>query len=212
MEIEVKNLTKDIKGVRVLDNINLSMKSGKVYGLRGHNGCGKTMLMRAISGLILPTSGCVVIDGKELGKDMSFPESIGMMIEYPAFVNGYTGFENLKMVASIKKKISDERIREVLSEVGLKPDDKRTFKKYSLGMKQRLGIACAIMESPKLVILDEPVNALDEDGVKTVRDILHKEKERGALVILACHDKDEMDCLADEIYVMAEGKLKAEGN
>lgn len=207
MEIVVSNLSKKIRGVKVLDNINLKLVGGKIYGLRGHNGCGKTMLMRAISGLIVPTSGSVAVDDEVLGRDISFPPSIGLMLEYPAFINGYSGFDNLKMVASIQRKISDERIREVLSEVGLQPDDKRVFKKYSLGMKQRLGIACAIMESPDLIILDEPVNALDEKGIKMVRNIIQKEKERGALVILACHDKDEMDYLADEIYVMTEGRI-----
>ena len=164
MRVEIENYTKTIKGATVLSDISLNMESGKVYGLRGHNGCGKTMLMRAISGLILPTSGCVKIDGQAIGKDISFPPSIGLLIEYPAFINSYTGFKNLKMIADIQKKIGDDKIRDAIKKVGLDPDDKRTFKKYSLGMKQKLGIACAIMEEPDLIILDEPVNALDEAG------------------------------------------------
>lgn len=207
MKVEIENYTKVIKGVTVLDSVSLTMESGKVYGLRGHNGCGKTMLMRAISGLILPTSGCVRIDDKIIGKDISFPESIGLLIEYPSFINSYTGFKNLKMIADIQKKIGSEQIREAIKKVGLDPDDKRTFKKYSLGMKQKLGIACAIMEKPELIILDEPVNALDEAGKEMVRAILQEHKKRGALIILACHDADELNYLSDEIYIMANGKL-----
>ncbi len=207
MKVEIESYTKIIKGATVLDNVSLTMESGKVYGLRGHNGCGKTMLMRAISGLILPTSGCVKIDGKIIGKDISFPDSIGLLIEYPAFINSYTGFKNLKMISDIQKKIGSEQIREAIQKVGLNPDDKRTFKKYSLGMKQKLGIACAIMENPELIILDEPVNALDEDGKKVVRTILQEHKQRGALIILACHDADELNYLSDEIYIMANGKI-----
>ncbi len=207
MKVEIESYTKIIKGATVLDNVSLTMESGKVYGLRGHNGCGKTMLMRAISGLILPTSGCVKIDGKIIGKDISFPDSIGLLIEYPAFINSYTGFKNLKMISDIQKKIGSEQIREAIQKVGLDPNDKRTFKKYSLGMKQKLGIACAIMENPELIILDEPVNALDEDGKKVVRTILQEHKQRGALIILACHDADELNYLSDEIYIMANGKI-----
>lgn len=207
MRVEIENYTKTIKGATVLSDISLNMESGKVYGLRGHNGCGKTMLMRAISGLILPTSGCVKIDGQAIGRIYHFPPSIGLLIEYPAFINSYTGFKNLKMIADIQKKIGDDKIRDAIKKVGLDPDDKRTFKKYSLGMKQKLGIACAIMEEPDLIILDEPVNALDEAGKEVVRTILQENKERGALIILACHDADELNYLSDEIYIMSEGKL-----
>lgn len=207
MEIIVQNYTKVLKGSTVLNDISLRFVSGKVYGLKGHNGCGKTMLMRAICGLILPTKGYVSIDGKIIGKDISFPPSVGLLLEYPAFINNYTGFRNLKNIADIKKEISDLDIKNAISEVGLNPDDKRSFKKYSLGMKQKLGIACAIMESPDIIILDEPVNALDDAGKEIVRNILEKHKQRGALIIIACHDSEEMDYLADEIYMMSDGRV-----
>lgn len=207
MKIEIKNYTKKIKGIRVLDGIDLSLKSGNIYGLKGVNGSGKTMLMRAVCGLILPTSGQVWIDGKELGKDISFPESVGLLLENPSFISNYTGFKNLKMIADLKGKIDDEAIREALSLVGLEPDDKRTFKKYSLGMKQKLGIACAIMENPDLILLDEPTNALDEKGVAMVRDILVNRRNQGALILLACHDKEQLEFLSDEIIEIYEGKI-----
>ena len=206
MYVELKDVTKDIKGVRILDNINCRFESGRVYGLKGKNGSGKTMLMRAVSGLI-KVKGSVVIDGKILGKDFTFPPSIGVLIENPSFVSDYTGLKNLEMLACIQNKITKEDIEEALNKVGLDPKDKRTFRKYSLGMKQRLGIAAAIMEKPDIVILDEPINALDESGAKLVRDILDEQKKRGAVCIIACHDTEELEFLSDEIYEIADGKL-----
>lgn len=207
MKIDIEGYTKKIRGNLILDNISLTLESGKIYGLRGTNGSGKTMLMRAIAGLILPNAGRVIIDGKELGNTISFPDSMGLLLEYPSFVNGYTGYKNLKMIASIKKKAGDEQIRESIKVVGLDPDDKRAFRKYSLGMKQKLGIACAIMENPDLLILDEPFNALDEKGADMVRAILKNCKDNNKLVILACHDKSELESVADEIYEIYEGKI-----
>ncbi|MGN0316780.1 MAG: ATP-binding cassette domain-containing protein [Lachnospira sp.] len=207
MYIELKNVTKKIKGVTVLDNISLRMESGNIYGLKGKNGSGKTMLMRAISGLI-KVSGVVDINGTVLDKKNRFPQSIGILIENPAFIRNYTGFDNLKTLASIKGIISDEKIRNTLTEVGLDPDDTRTFRKYSLGMKQRLGIAAAIMEDPDIIILDEPINALDESGVEQVRGLLAEHKKRGAIIIVACHDAEELYQLSDEIIEIAEGKIK----
>ena len=168
MNLICEHVCKDIKGTRVLDDINLELEGGKVYGLWGKNGCGKTMLMRCLCGFIQPTSGRVLVEGKELWKDISFPESVGVLIENPSFLNEYTGFQNLQILASIRKQIDEKVIREMLRCVGLDPYDRRKYRKYSLGMKQRLGIACAVMESPKLIILDEPINALDESGVKLV--------------------------------------------
>ena len=190
MYIELKNVSKKIKGIDILDDVSIRMESGKIYGFRGKNGSGKTMLMRAIAGLIKVT-GTVDIDGKILGKDEMFPPSIGILIENPSFISNYTGFENLKTLASIRERIDDNKIRQTLTEVGLEPDDKRTFKKYSLGMKQRLGIAAAIMEDPDIIILDEPINALDDSGTEQVRQILMKHKQRGALIIIACHDTNK---------------------
>lgn len=206
MKIEVKGLSKTIKGATVLDGIDLALEGGRVYGLRGKNGSGKTMLMRAMAGLIRPTAGEVVIDGLPLAPG-AFPPSVGVMIENPAFVGKYTGFRNLKYLAGIRNEIGDEEIERVLEEVGLDPHDKRTFKKYSLGMKQRLGIACAVMEDPDLLLLDEPINALDPAGVEMVQRLVARQKERGALVVIACHDAQELDGLSDEIYLMAEGRI-----
>lgn len=207
MYIEIKDYSKIIKDMTVLKDINVRFEPGVVYGLKGKNGSGKTMLMRAICGLIRPTAGSVDIDGKILGKDMSFPESIGVLIENPSFLPGCTGFENLEILASIQKKIGAEEIEEALKAVGLEPSDKRKYKKYSLGMKQKLGIAAAIMEHPDIIILDEPINAIDEEGVVLVEEILKKEKERGAVIIIACHDKEEMERLADEIICIEDGKI-----
>lgn len=207
MYIKIENVNKSIKKAEILKDINLSFEGGKVYGLKGKNGSGKTMLMRAICGLITPDSGTIDINGKILGKDISFPESIGVLIENPAFISNYTGFKNLKVLSSIQGKIGDEDIRMALEEIGLDPDDKRTFKKYSLGMKQKLGIAAAIMEKPDIVILDEPINALDEASVENVRSILAKQKERGAIIIIACHDKSELEELSDEIIEISDGKI-----
>lgn len=208
--VKIENFKKVIKGTVILDNINIQFNGGMIYGLKGVNGSGKTMLMRAVAGLILPTEGHVFIDDKELGKDISFPPSIGMLLENPAFINYLTGIDNLRMIASIKGIITEEEIRNALIKVGLEPDDKRTFKKYSLGMKQRLGIAAAIMGSPEIVILDEPMNALDENAMGMVRGVLSELKENGSLVIIACHDTEELIQLADKVVRISEGKIIGE--
>lgn len=207
MYIKIENLTKTIKGSTVLDDISITFEQGKIYGLKGKNGSGKTMLMRTICGLIRPSSGTIDIDGKQLGKHFSFPPSIGVLIENPAFIPKYTGLKNLKILAEIQNKIDEDKIRQTLTDIGLSPDDKRTYRKYSLGMKQRLGIACALMEDPDIILLDEPINALDENGVLQVRTLLARAKERGAIIIVACHDKEELELLSDEIYVLYEGKI-----
>ena len=205
--VRLEDYCKSFKSAEVLKNINLTLESGKVIGLKGKNGSGKTMLMRAISGLILPTSGKVYINDKELGRQISFPPSIGILIENPSFISNYTGFKNLKILASIQNRISDDEIRDAIRKVGLDPDDKRTFKKYSLGMKQRLGIAAAIMERPDIVILDEPINALDEAGAGLVKGLLDELKANGSLIIIACHDTEELNYLSDEIYEIYDGEI-----
>lgn len=207
MELKLVNVTKDIRKVRVLEDISIEMEGGYVYGLKGKNGCGKTMLMRVISGLIKPTKGQVIINDEELHKSISFPRSIGVLIENPSFINGYTGFENLSIIASIKGIIGEDEINEALEKVGLDPKDKRKYRKYSLGMKQRLGIACAVMEKPDIVILDEPINAIDQAGVLLIRNILEELKAEGKIIIIACHDTEEMELLADIIYEMEEGRI-----
>ena len=207
MYIKITDVNKTIKKAPILRDINLEFPGGKVYGLRGKNGSGKTMLMRAICGLITPDSGIIDINGKILGKDISFPESIGVLIENPAFIGNYTGFKNLKVLASIQNRIGDEQIRKALEDIGLDPDDKRTYRKYSLGMKQKLGIAAAVMENPDIIILDEPINALDDVSVEKVHDILEEQKKRGAVIIIACHDKEELDQLSDEIIEISDGRI-----
>lgn len=207
MEIVLKDIGKDIKKKCILHDINITLTGGKVYGLKGKNGCGKTMLMRVISGLIRPTKGEVIINEEILFKDITFPRSIGVLIENPSFLNGYTGFDNLKILASIKGVIGDKEISEAIEKVGLDPKDTRKYRKYSLGMKQKLGIACAFMEHPDIVILDEPINAIDQSGVVLVRKILDELKAEGKIIIIACHDTEEMELLADEIYEMESGTI-----
>lgn len=207
MRIDLYNLTKEIKGNKVVDNVNITMESGNVYGLCGYNGCGKTMLMRLISGLILPTEGKVSYDGKVLGKQLDFPPSIGILIENPAFLESRSGFDNLMLLASIKGKVDKEKVISSIKRVGLNPDEKKKFRKYSLGMKQRLGIAAAIMESPDLIILDEPTNALDSNGVELTKRIIKEESERGALVIMTCHDKEILEDVSNVIYTIEHGRI-----
>lgn len=208
MVLEIKDYTKVIKHNTILDNVNLNLVGGNIYGLRGVNGSGKTMLIRAICGLIYPSAGEVSINGEILGKDISFPRSIGVLIEAPAFLPNYTGYKNLKLLADIKGKATDDRIGEVLELVGLNKDDKRTYRKFSLGMKQKLGIAAAIMEEPDIVILDEPFNALDAETAEKVKEIIIKEKQRGALVILACHDAAALVDLSDTVITIENGRIK----
>lgn len=209
MYIRLKNVTKKIKQDILLDHISLEFRGGKVYGLQGKNGSGKTMLMRAVCGLITLSDGEIDIDGEILHKDISFPRSIGALLENPAFLNGYTGLENLKLLADIRGGIEEKELRDCLAKVGLDADDKRVYRKYSLGMKQKLGIAAAVMGSPDIVILDEPINAIDEAGVEKVRGILRGLKERGSVIIVACHDREELELLSDEIIKISKGRIVA---
>ena len=204
MKVELKNVSKRLNDVTVLEDISLTLESGTIYGLKGKNGCGKTMLMRMMAGLIYPTSGTVSIDGEILHKDIATPRSIGILIENPAFLPGYTGQRNLELLAGLTGKADRTQIAKTMSRVGLDPNDKRTYRKYSLGMKQRLGIACALMECPDLILLDEPIN---EKGVPKIWEALQEEKQRGALIMLACHDTEELTSLADRIITIEEGKI-----
>ncbi len=207
MEIQVNDVTKVFGATAVIDHVSLRLTSGHIYGFQGINGCGKTMLMRLIAGLIYPTSGEVVADGRVLRGQNSFPPGMGLLIENPAFLGGYSGFDNLKMLAGIRDSITDDEIRDSITRVGLDPSDKKKYRKYSLGMKQRLGIACSVMERPELLILDEPFLSLDEAGAQTVWEIIRQEKERGALVIMACHDYETLTSLADEIFRITAGAV-----
>lgn len=206
--IEMKNISKKINKNRVLNNISFTMESGNIYGLQGVNGSGKTMLMRMMIGLIHPSEGTVLINDKILGKDIEFPESIGFLLESPAFLDRYSGLQNLKMLASMKNIISEADIRAIFQEVGLdEAAMKKKYRKYSLGMKQRVGIAAAIMEKSDIIILDEPTNALDAAGIELVKNILQKQKERGALVVISCHDSIILKELSDEIIKLEAGEM-----
>ena len=206
-KIQIKNLSKEIKGKYILGNINLTFEQGKIYGLYGRNGSGKTMLLRALAGLLIPTEGEIDMDGKILHKDMDFPENVGIIIENTSLLPQFDGFTNLKQLGKIRNVATDEDIDKALDTVGLKGETKKV-KAYSLGMRQRLSIAQAIFEKPELLLLDEPTNALDENYINKVREILLKEKDRGAIVIIASHNKDDLRILADEIISMSDGKAK----
>lgn len=207
MEIEMENVGKTIRGTVIIKDISLHWSSGNIYWLQGYNGCGKTMLMRLASGLIRPTSGKIFVDEKILGKELDFPPSAGILLENPAFLSSYTGFKNLSIIAGITGNIGKEDIKTTLNRVGLDPDDKRKYRKYSLGMKQRLGVAAAIMEKPELIILDEPTNSLDESGVQMVIKILKEEKARGALIVMACHEAERLRDVSDAIYTIEAGAI-----
>ena len=203
--VEIKNYCKSIKSRPILNNVSYNFEYGKIYGLYGHNGSGKTMLLRAIAGLLVPDSGSVVIDGKILHKDMSFPPSIGIVIENMNLLPQYNAFDNLKILGKIKKTATDEDIKTALERVGLKSDLK--VKKFSLGMKQRLNIAQAVFEKQKIILLDEPTNALDNDGVQLIYKLLKEEKERGALVVITTHHKEDLEEVCDVVLEMTEGEL-----
>lgn len=205
--VKIKNLSKTIKGKTVLENINIELHKGKIYGFKGINGSGKTMLFRAICGLIIPTKGEIIINNKKLHKDISFPESVGVLIENPGFLPNYSGKQNLKLLADIKGKIEDEDIEKIINLVGLDCNDNRKYKQYSLGMKQKLGIAQALMENPELILLDEPTNALDEQSVQSILEIINTEKTHGKTILIASHDKSTLEYIADEIFNIENGRI-----
>lgn len=205
-EIKLSNVSKEIKGAVILDEINYEFHPGVIYGIHGRNGSGKTMLLRAIAGLIRPTRGEIKIGEKILHQDMDFPESIGVLIETPNFWKNYTGVKVLKTLASIKNVIRQREIEEILQKVGLDPKDSRTVRKYSLGMKQRLGIAQALMEQPDILLLDEPTNAIDKMGVQVVEDLFRKEANRGAVVIIASHNLQDLEH-CDQLLEMDQGRI-----
>lgn len=192
MLVEIRDYTKIIQGVTVLDKVSLTLESGKIYGVKGKNGSGKTMLLRALAGLIYPTAGSLLIDGTPLEKG-HFPPSVGALIETPSFVPNRTGLSNLLEISEIKGLISDQTVARALQAVGLDPKDPRPVRKYSLGMRQRLGIACAVMERPSLLLLDEPVNALDPAGVEMACRLFDGARRHGAIVVIACHDSEELE-------------------
>ena len=206
-KIVVENVSKKFNRQLVLDNINLELTSGHIYGLAGINGSGKTVLMKCICGLSTPTSGRILIDDKQLGKDIDFPESIGALIESPGFIEHYSAYDNMQSLASIRKKTGKEEIKSLLEKVGLNPDEKKRVKKYSLGMRQKLGIAMALLDNPDIVILDEPFNALDKKSVLNVKNIILGLKSDNRLVILSSHDGKLLEEVTDKIYEIEEGKI-----
>ncbi len=205
--IELKNVSKVVKDSKILDSISLSLEKGKIYGFLGSNGSGKTMLFRTISRLIRPTSGEVSINDKVIGKEIDFPESCGITIENTGFWNDQTGFDNLKNIASIKNIVDDRAIMESMQRIGLNPQDKRKFRKYSLGMKQKLALVQAFMESQDLIILDEPTNSLDEESAIRVRNILREERSRGATILIASHISEDIDRLVDKKFKVDLGRV-----
>ena len=206
-KIVVKNVFKKFNHQVVLNDINLELTSGHIYGLAGINGSGKTVLMKCICGLSTPTQGCVEIDDKKIGKDIDFPESIGVLIETPGFIEHYSALDNMLSLASIKNKTGKEEVIALLDRVGLDPYEKKRVKKYSLGMRQKLGIAMSLLDKPDIVILDEPFNALDKKSVINVKNIILQLKEENRLVIISSHDGSLLEEITDKIYEIEEGKI-----
>lgn len=205
--ISIENLNKQFKNQLVLNNINLKFSNGHIYGIIGRNGSGKTVLLKCICGFLKPTTGVISVNHKIVGKDIDFPENLGFIIETPGFLLNYSGYKNLKYLASIRKKIDGNEIKESMSLVGLDSADKKHVGKYSLGMRQRLGIAQAIMEKPDILVLDEPMNALDKNGVEEMRRLFLKMKSEGKLILLTSHNREDIEILCDEVYEMEEGIL-----
>lgn len=207
MEINISNVNKNIKGVEILRDVSLKMVGGKIYGIQGVNGSGKTMLMRAICGLIRTDNGEIKINDKIIGKDLEFPESVGVLIEKPGLIDNYTAMQNLKLLADIRKKTTDQELREFLIKLKLDPDDKRKVKKFSLGMRQKVGIAQAFIDNPDLLILDEPFNALDSEAVEILKNVLKEYINKDRIILLSCHSREILEEVCDEIFKMEEGKI-----
>ncbi|MBV9614081.1 MAG: ATP-binding cassette domain-containing protein [Ktedonobacteraceae bacterium] len=205
--IRIDHVSKDFGSERVLYDVCHDFEEGKIHGLVGNNGSGKTVLMKCICGFLHPTKGNVVVHNKQVGKDVDFPESLGLIIETPGFLPGLTGKKNLKILASLRRKIDDATICETLKRVGLDPNMKKPVNKYSLGMRQRLGIAQAIMENPRLLILDEPFNGLDKQGIQHMRELILSLRNQGKTILLASHNAQDIEVLCDTVCEMDSGVL-----
>lgn len=206
--VELTGVTRRFGEDLVLKEVNLTLEAGRVYGIVGNNGSGKTVLMKCICGFLTPTTGTVRVFGKQVGRDADFPEELGVIIESPGFLTNLTGRKNLEILASLRKKIGGSGVRAAMEMVGLDPDMKKAVEKYSLGMRQRLGIAQAIMEDPKLLVLDEPFNGLDKNGVAQIRQLLLELKEKRKTILLASHNEEDIRILCDEVYEMDGGVLR----
>ncbi len=205
--ITVKSVNLTIGKNEILKDISVSFEKGKIHGLIGRNGSGKTMLMKCICGFIKPTSGEVIVDERRVGKDVDFPKNMGIIIETPGFIPYYSGYKNLKLIAGLNNKINKEQIKQSMKQVGLDPELKRHVRKYSLGMRQRLGLAQAIMENPDILILDEPFNGLDKDGVKDMREYLLSYKEQGKTILICSHSAEDITVLCDTVHEMDKGAI-----
>lgn len=207
MNLEIFNVSKSIKKKQVLDNITYRFESNKIYGVVGRNGAGKTMLFRSIAGLIKVDTGKILVDGKCVGRDISILPRMGIIIENANLYPELSGFENLEYLTSLNYRVGKDCIREHLSLVGLDPNDKRPIRKYSLGMKQRLNIAQALFENPEIILLDEPTNALDEDGIALFRNLIIQRKSEDRIIIIASHNKEDISILCDEVIYMENGRF-----
>lgn len=205
--IKLENVNLTLQKYEILKNISVHFESGMIHGLIGRNGSGKTMLMKCICGFVKPTSGEIIVCQKRIGKDCDFPQNVGIIIETPGFIQYYSGLKNLKILADLRGKITVDDIKNSMRQVGLDPNLKRPVRKYSLGMRQRLGLAQAIMEDPELLILDEPMNGLDKDGVSDMRRYLLELKERGKTILIASHSAEDIDILCDTVCEMDKGAL-----
>lgn len=205
--IEVQNVVKRFRDQVVLKNVSISFEKGQIHGIVGRNGSGKTVLFKCICGLMHPEEGVILVNGKRVGRDVDMPEDIGAIIEAPGFLSNYSGYKNLRFLANIRRKIGKEEILNVLKTVGLDPESRKHVGKYSLGMRQRLGIAQAIMEDPEILILDEPMNGLDNAGVQDIRALLLELKAQGKTILLASHNHEDIAALCDTVHEMDGGVL-----
>ncbi len=208
MELIAEKVRKTIRGVDILRDVDLTLEGGTIYGFVGRNGSGKTMLFRALSGLMRLTEGSVTLDGKRLHRDFAVLPSLGIVLEHVGLYPGLTGPENLRYLARLTGKAGAAEIQNALCRVGLDPGDKRTYRKYSLGMKQRLAIAQAVMERPDVIMLDEPTNGLDDDGVAKIRALILEERDRGAIVLLASHNQEDIRLLSDRLFRLEAGRVE----
>ena len=207
--IRLKDVYKTMKGTQVLKGVNLTVEQGNIVGIRGINGSGKTMVLRAIAGLIR-VDGSVEIGGKKM-EPGECPKDIGVLVEMPGFLPEFTGKKNLQLLGMLQEGVTEEDIDEAMNAVGLDPKDRRHYKKYSLGMKERLGIAQAILKKPKLILLDEPTNGIDSDGIQMLEELLWRLKEEGSTIVVTSHDRDFLDAVTSQCYEMKEGSLRREG-